>query len=171
MAMKKILCKSLWIQLTLVSVMGMFVYNASVYAEDAEEWMPDPNLRQVVRETLKLHADEPLTKDKILRLTRLHVIDKGITNIQGLEFGVNLTVLDLAGNSVKDISPLQGLMNLTHLRLGSTDLSDLSPIASLTTLIDLDLGTTKFQMYPHSPHLLPLQNWIYSTIKSQIYHR
>ena len=140
MAMKEILCKSLWIKLTLVSVMGMLVYNAFVYAEDAEEWMPDPNLRQAVRKALELPADEPLTKDKMLQLTRLHAIDKGITNIQGLESAANLTALDLAGNSVKDISPLQRLVNLTHLGLGSTNPSDLSPLASLTVLIDLDLG-------------------------------
>ena len=140
MKIKEILCKSLWLQLTLVSVMGMFVYNASVYAEDAEEWMPDPNLRQTVREILELPVDEPLTKEKMLQLTKLHAIEKGIVNIQGLEFAVNLTALDLAGNSIKDISPLQGLMNLAYLGLGSTNLSDLSPLASLTSLIDMDLG-------------------------------
>ena len=140
MKIKEILCKSLWLQLTLVSVMGMFVYNASVYAEDAEEWMPDPNLRQTVRETLELPVDEPLTKEKMLQLTRLHAIEKGIVNIQGLEFALNLIELDLAGNSVKDIGPLQSLMNLTYLGLGSTNLSDLSPLASLTSLIDMDLG-------------------------------
>ena len=140
MTMKEKLCKSLWVQLLFISVMGMLVYNASVYAENAEEWMPDPNLRQVVRETLKLPADEPLAKEKMLQLTRLHAIEKGIVNIQGLAFAVNLTALDLAGNSIKDISPLQGLMNLTYLGLGSTNLSDLSPLASLTSLIDMDLG-------------------------------
>ncbi len=140
MQIKEILCKSLWFQLLFISVMSMLVYNASVYAEDAEEWMPDPNLRQVVGEVLELPADEPLTKEKMLQLTRLHAIEKGIVNIQGLEFAVNLTALDLAGNSIKDISPLQSLMNLTHLGLGSTNLSDLSPLASLTSLIGLDLG-------------------------------
>ena len=140
MKIKEILCKSLWFQLLFISVMSMLVYNASLYAEDAEEWMPDPNLRQVVVEVLELPADEPLPKEKMQQLTKLHAIDKGITNIQGLEFAVNLTELDLAGNPIKNIDPLQSLINLTHLGLGSTNLSDLSPLASLTTLIDLDLG-------------------------------
>ena len=137
---KKIHRKPLWFQLLFISVMSMLVYNVSVYAEDAEEWMPDANLRQTVREVLEFPIDEPLTKEKMLQLTRLHAIEKGITNIQGLEFAVNLTALDLAGNPVKFISPLQGLMNLTYLGLGSTNLSDLSPLASLTSLIDMDLG-------------------------------
>ena len=140
MTIRKIHRKSLGFHLLFISTMGMLVYNAFVYAEDAEEWMPDPNLRQAVREALELPADEPLTKEKMLQLTKLHAIDKGITNIQGLAFAVNLTALDLAGNSIKDISPLQGLMNLTHLGLGSTNLSDLSSLASLISLVDMDLG-------------------------------
>ena len=81
MTIKEILCKSLWLQLTLISVMGMLVYNAFVYAGDAEEWVPDANLRQAVREALELSANEPLTKEKMLQLTRLHAIEKGIVNM------------------------------------------------------------------------------------------
>ena len=140
MTRRKIFGRSLWFQLLLVFVIGMFVYNASIYAEGAEDWMPDPALRQAIREEFKLPADEPLTKEEMLQLTRLHAIEKGIVNVQGLEFAVNLTELDLAGNAIKDISPLQDLTQLTYLGLGSTNLSDLSPLASLTTLIDLALG-------------------------------
>ena len=140
MTIKEKLCKSLGFQLLPVFIIGMFVYNASTYAEDAETWMPDANLRQAVREALALPADEPLTKEKMRQLTRLHAIDKGIVNVQGLEFAVNLTALDLAGNAIKDISPLQRLTQLTHLGLGSTHLSDLSPLASLKSLVDMDLG-------------------------------
>ena len=63
--MKELFCKSLWVQLLIFSVMGIFVYNAFLYAE-GEDWMPDANLRQAVREALELTADEPLTKDEIL---------------------------------------------------------------------------------------------------------
>ncbi|MCE2399465.1 hypothetical protein J4G08_01115 [Candidatus Poribacteria bacterium] len=38
MAIKEIFCKSLWIQLLLLSVIGLIVYNAFVYTEDAKEW-------------------------------------------------------------------------------------------------------------------------------------
>ena len=140
MTIRKIFGRSLWFQLMFVFIIGMFVYNASIYAENAEGWMPDPALRQAIREELKLPADEPLTKEAMLQLTRLYAIEKDIVNVQGLEFAVNLTGLDLAGNAIKDISPLQSLTQLTHLGLGSTNLSDLSPLASLTALIDLDLG-------------------------------
>ena len=140
MTIRKIFGRSLGFQLLLVFIISMFVYNATAYAENAEDWMPDANLRQAVREALELPADKPLTKEKMQQLTRLHAIDKGIVNVQGLEFAVNLTALDLAGNAIKDISPLQRLTQLTHLGLGSTHLSDLSPLASLKSLVDMDLG-------------------------------
>ncbi len=132
--------KILRFQLLLLSVIGMLGYNVFTYAEDAQEWMPDANLCQAVREALALPADEPLTKERMRQLTRLHAIEKDIVNIKGLEFAVNLTALDLAGNAIKDISPLQRLTQLTHLGLGSTHLSDLSPLASLKSLVDMDLG-------------------------------
>ena len=140
MKIRKIFRKLLWLQLLLLSVVGMLVY-----AEGVEEWMLDANLRQAVREALELPADEPLTKEKMLQLTRLHAIEKGIVNIQGLEFAVHLTDLELAGNPIKGISPLQGLMQLTHLGLGSTNLSDsdLSLLSALTSLVVLDLGVNQ----------------------------
>ena len=100
--------------------------------------IPDTNLQQALQEELGITP--PFTQEDMMLLTRLYAIEKGIVNIQGLEFTVNLTELDLAGNPVKDITPLQSLMNLTHLGLGSTNISDLSPLSALTSLVDLDLG-------------------------------
>ena len=102
--------------------------------------IPDANLQQAIQE--ELGVTPPFTQAEILRLTRLHAIEKGIVNVQGLEFAVNLTELDLAGNPVKEISPLQGLMNLTRLGLGYTSISDsdISPLSALTALTYLDLG-------------------------------
>ena len=51
-----------------------------------EDWMPDANLRQVVREALKLSIDSPLTKETMEQLTYLEKQNNGIRNIQGLEF-------------------------------------------------------------------------------------
>lgn len=103
--------------------------------------IPDTNLQRAIQEELGIPP--PFTQKHMTLLTRLHAIDKGIVNIQGLEFAVRLTELDLAGNPIKGIGPLEGLMRLTHLGLGTTNLSDsdLSPLASLTSLVGLDLGS------------------------------
>lgn len=38
---------------------------------DPATWMPDANLRNAVRAALRLNANEPLTQQKLLNLTRL----------------------------------------------------------------------------------------------------
>ena len=49
MRLRKIFCKSLGFQLLLLSLMVTLGYDVIVSAEDAEDWMLDPNLRQAVR--------------------------------------------------------------------------------------------------------------------------
>ena len=44
---------------SVATFIGMLGYNVMVSAEDAEEWMPDADLRQAAREALILSADEP----------------------------------------------------------------------------------------------------------------
>ena len=64
MTIKEKLCKSLWFQFLFLCVIGLFVYNASVYAEDAEEWMPDPILRTHAKIRIyHLASDEHLHDD------------------------------------------------------------------------------------------------------------
>ena len=50
MTIKAKMCPSLWFQFFFACVVGILVYNASIPAEDAEDWMPDPALREAVRE-------------------------------------------------------------------------------------------------------------------------
>ncbi len=143
MKKKEILCQSLWIQLTLVSVMGMFVYNAFIYAEDAEEWMPDPNLRKAVREEIGVPAGVPIAPKDIAKVVRLNAASMDITDLTGLERFVNLKSLVLVENRVRDIRPLTNLTKLTFLDLGSNAISDVSPLAGLTHLEVLRLWSNQ----------------------------
>ena len=146
MTIEKIYCKSLWIQLLLLSVVGMFVYNAFVYAENEEEWMPDPALREAVREKLKIPADVPLTQAHVQEhLTGLHVSDKGIVNLTGLEHATDLQSLGLVRNKIQDLSPLSGLTALGYLNLGNNQISDLRPLAALTRLEFLHLWSNQIK--------------------------
>ena len=117
-----------------------------------EEWMPDPNLRQAVREALELPTDSPLTKEKMQQLTYLEKQNNGIRNIQGLEFARNLENLNLGSNQVRDIRPLRNLVKLRGLSLYANQVSDLSPLRSLTLLVYLNAA--------HNPvaDLSPLSN-------------
>ena len=154
--------KSLWIQLLLLSIMCMLVYNVFTYAEDIEEWMPDANLRQAVREALKLPVDEPLTKEKIQRLEYLSANNKDISDITGLEFATNLVALHLSRNPITDLRPLANLTKLESLHLWAlspnTPSLDLDPLTTLINLEELVLGNSKITDISSLENLKKLQH-------------
>ena len=142
MVIKEIYRKPLWFQLLLVSVVGILVYNASVPAEDAEEWMPDPTLRQAISEKLEI---ETLT---IVDMQHLHrfVADgkfkadlRGIQSLKGLEHAINLEFLAINFTKISDLTPLAGLENLRGLGLGYNRITDITPLAGLIYLQELNL--------------------------------
>ena len=99
------------------------------------QWMPDPALRQAVRENLGIPADVPLTRAYLQQhLISLDVRYKGIVDLTGLEHATDLQDLVLIGNEIHDISPLSGLTGLAFLDLGENQISDLRPLAALTRL-------------------------------------
>ena len=146
MKIKEIYRKSLWLQFLLLCVVGIFAYNTFGYAENEEEWMPDPALRQAVREKLRIPADRPLTSAYVQEhLTGLTAINKGIVDLTGLEHATDLQFLVLARNNIQDLSPLSGLTGLVYLNLGSNQISDLLPLSDLVNLDLLGLGNNQIR--------------------------
>ena len=111
---------------------------AQVSAQVAE--IPDPNLRQAVRETLDLPSNAPITQQEMLRLEELTAKEAQIENINGLEHATNLKSLALPVNQIRDITPLVDLINLQSLILRDNPIADLSPIANLTKLTYINLS-------------------------------
>ncbi len=105
-----------------------------------DEWMPDPNLRQAVREALELPDGTPLTQPIINQLTELNAANSQITDLTGLEHAINLTRLDLGVNDIRNIFPLAGLTHLEVLLIYANPLSDISSLANLLNLKRLDMG-------------------------------
>ena len=144
MTLKEKLCKSLGFQFLFFCVMGILVYNTSVYAENEEEWMPDPALREAVRERLRIPADSPLTQAYVQEhLSNLEARGKGIVDLTGLEHATDLQVLGLGRNNIHDLSPLSGLTGLGYLVLDDNQIADLSPLAGLVNLEVLRLGSNQ----------------------------
>ena len=141
MTIKEIYRKSLWLQLFLVSVLGMLVYNTFTYAEDAEAWMPDPNLRQAVREHLEIPDEIPIHLGDMPGLLNLFLreIAHDIRSLKGLEYAVNLKFLVIDTSQVSDLTPLAGLENLEFLSIFRSEVSDLTPLAGLKNLWVLKL--------------------------------
>ena len=97
--------------------------------------IPDSNLRAVIEEALGTNAIRP---DTMATLTTLKASKRGILNLAGLEFAVNLEELWISENPVSDLSPLSGCTNLISLVAWKMQISDLSPLANLTKLERLE---------------------------------
>ena len=138
MTMKEIYRPSFWFQLCLASVVSILVYNASVSAEDAEDWMPDPALREAVREKLKIPNEIPILPEDMLELRAL-VTEGDIESLKGLEHAINLVVLHIGRAEVSDLTPLARLENLHTLKLFANRISDITPLTGLINLRDLEL--------------------------------
>ncbi len=122
--------KVLWLCLLLISVVG--------YAQEAPEtWMPDPVLREAVREALELPAEVPLTKKHMQDLDIFIAEGRGISDLTGLEFAINLRETNLGDNSITDLRPLANLAHLEELGLPENRISDISPLAGLPNLLQL----------------------------------
>ena len=118
------------------------VFFSCVLNNSAEsiDWMPDPALREAVRETLELPAEVPLTKDHMRDLEIFRAIERGISDLTGLEFAINLREADFSGNLIADLRPLANLIHLETLVLYVNRISDVSPLAGLTNLLALRLS-------------------------------
>ena len=139
MTIREIFRKSLWIQLLLVSVIGILVNIDFTYAEDAEDWMPDANLRAAIIEEIGLPEGVPLTKEHLKWLTRLIAWDSEISDLSGMEHATNLIELGICGNQISDLSPLADLVHLEYLSLCVNQISDITPLANLIQLEYLSL--------------------------------
>ena len=124
------------------------ISNASADALRVSEthWMPDPALRQAIREKLDIPADVPLTPAYLQQhLTSLDARYEGIVDLTGLEHATDLQALVLIENEIHDISPLSGLTKLGFLDLGGNQISDLRPLAALTRLETLHIWRNRIE--------------------------
>ena len=115
--------------------------------------IPDENLRNIIRGALDLSDDAELTCEALAELTELFIgytdgpdaESFNVSNLEGLQYAVNLERLELRLNTfrgsspIDDLSPLAGLENLTYLKVDKESLEDISFVAELTALEELDL--------------------------------
>ena len=102
--------------------------------------IPDPGLRAAIAEALDKAPGDPITRAEMGTLTQLRAIFDEVADLRGLEFAINLQLLDLSFNRISGISPLSGLTKLTRLFLWGNNISDISPLTGLTNLTSLYLS-------------------------------
>ncbi len=112
--------------------------SSSAFAQVVD--IPDPNLRQAIREKLNLPINTPITRAALMGLTRLEVGNREIVDLTGLEFATELTRLAIYGNPITDLRPISNLNGLETLYMWWTPVSNLAPLARLTRLKHLNAG-------------------------------
>ena len=116
-------------------------------------WMPDKNLRDIVREVLGLQPSVIFAKEALLDLTVLDTAeivleaeDPKISSINGLEYATELTELYLNAHEISDIRPIATLTQLTVLSLNDNVIENIwhedsvdNPFENLIELTELYL--------------------------------
>lgn len=115
---------------------------------------PDHNLEGFIRRLIHQEAGPILASDleKLGCFVRLYPVGWNsenapnpgrITDLRGLEYATNLSVLDLSGSETTDLSPLAHLTNLTELYLDYNEGVDLAPLQDLPALTRLWINDTQ----------------------------
>lgn len=100
----------------------------------------DANLEQAIRDAIGKPSGE-LTESDMAMLITLVANDDNISDLTGLEYAINLSMLSLRQNHISDLAPLQNLQFLTTLFLDNNYIiSDIQPLANLTNLNYLGLS-------------------------------
>ena len=111
------------------------------HAENETDWMPDPNLREAVREALDIPDEIPIHFGDMAGLHNLFLIEieHYVRSLKGLEHAVNLKVLVIDRSEVSDLVPLAELENLESLSVVKSQVSDLTPLVGFENLRVLKL--------------------------------
>lgn len=103
----------------------------------------DPVLEASIAKQLKVQVGA-ITVNDMSTLTQINCYDN-ISNIEGLEYAVNLTRLSLFNNSLSDLTPISGSTKLDYIAIQNTNVSDASPISNISTLTSVGIGMSKIE--------------------------
>ncbi len=105
--------------------------------------IPDIQFKRSLNQSLNVKdKDSDITVAQMETLTSYsETNNKGIKDITGIEYAVNIEEFVLQDNQVVDISPLAGLSNLWKFSMRENKISDMTPLAGMTQITSLDLST------------------------------
>ena len=96
--------------------------------------IPDPNLRRAIAQVVGKGPNASITVEDMEGLEELHIANRDIHDLRGIQFAINLRELNLDNNDISDLSPLASLVNLRRLWINESLVSDISPLRGLVNL-------------------------------------
>ncbi len=116
---------------------GAWTFDDFKLVIDCRVFFTDAQLEQGLRSALGIPSAVITTAD-LATLTSLSLPNAGIANLQGLEFAVNLTSLDLQSNQLTDLAPIANLTGLQDTASPGLQVQD--------NLLDIAPGSTQRQL-------------------------
>ena len=107
--------------------------------------IPDDNLKAALNKILDKDKKADITNHELESLESLRLGYEDIRNLEGLQYCINLTSLDLTGNEIIDIGDLSGLKNLKTLTLSENKIDKISGLSGLSNLTQLDLNYNEIE--------------------------
>ncbi|PCS07822.1 hypothetical protein RU86_GL001879 [Lactococcus piscium] len=104
---------------------------------------PDQVVAQQIRKELGLPSDSPITEEDMSHLIDIYL--SGVSNIEGLQYAVNLTGIGIQKSGTVSLEPLRNLTKMTSIGLYKTEISDISPLENLINLKTLRLSRNKIK--------------------------
>jgi len=102
--------------------------------------IPDKALESAIRAEIRKPLSIFLTKRDLAEVRTLNAAELNITNLEGLQYCVNLNRLNLTSNVVREIGQIANLTKLVQLHLANNQIMDIEAIAGLLALEYLDLS-------------------------------
>ena len=93
--------------------------------------IPDPNLRSVIERLLGKENGAAITPEDMERLNRIEADEKGIQDLTGLEYAINLERIEFRHNAISDLTPVTNLIRLNDIKLRGNQITDVAPLAKL----------------------------------------
>lgn len=93
---------------------------------------PDINFKNaLIANGVDLNGDNEISRDEALSVGYLNLYNKGISNLEGIQYFKNMSTLGLENNTIANIQPIEELTNLSALWLRNNQIKDISPIGRL----------------------------------------
>lgn len=129
--------KRLLLMTSLISF--LFISSLNVYASEFIEF-PDERLEVAILEEMGKKENDKISVAEAQKVQFLPLSNKGIQNLEGIQYFENVNHLQLGFNQLTDITPLHKLDNLNILDLQGNQLEDISPLEGLEHLVSLNLN-------------------------------
>ncbi len=114
-------------------VIGLFITGVTIADPNDPVVFNDPHLEAVIEAAL---GPSP-TEAQMLGLHILDATNKGIADLTGLEYALNLEYAVMFHNHITDITPLTGLTSMQNLNLLGNQISDINALSGMTDLFQL----------------------------------